>query len=385
MKKNPHAHLLSSAIAVPANKLTTEELITELTPLISDELKESLYSLGAVSRYTAIEDFHKFLTGKKERKLTDTTTSMATRAVKECLEKAPYSVNQEIGLLIAITNSANRPLPCLAFEIINELGTLIPHDLNVVNMQNQGCASLLKAIDLAESYLFANPDKKVLLVASETHTGYFDKLPPKLHLGFQELKNQKKGDDEVQETLNVISTILFGDGAVSLLLENKSGQRPVFTFTTHLTNIAHSDTELLTMNEGGILEPEHQGYPHYYMSKNVPLRGAAYGKKVVELLMPKIAKNMSEASDADIFMIHTGSKKILDVVCKVLHVKSQEQSNWSYKILEEYGNLSSCSIGFMIHHYVEDEKRRGVTHPPLWCLLVSFGVGFSASAGIIKF
>jgi 3-oxoacyl-[acyl-carrier-protein] synthase III len=76
-------------------------------------------------------------------------------------------------------------------------------------------------------------------------------------------------------------------------------------------------------------------------------------------------------------LIHTGSKKILDGVCSqlALHPDSRKVHN-SYKVLEHYGNLSSASTGFML---AEKNVWSGPT------MVVGFGVGFTASAGIMNF
>jgi len=48
-------------------------------------------------------------------------------------------------------------------------------------------------------------------------------------------------------------------------------------------------------------------------------------------------------------LIHTGSKKILDGVCSQLHLDSDSTKvEKSYDVLENYGNLSSASTGFML-------------------------------------
>lgn len=48
----------------------------------------------------------------------------------------------------------------------------------------------------------------------------------------------------------------------------------------------------------------------------------------------------------------------------------------SYEVLKHYGNLSSTSTGFML---AEKDDRRGPT------IVVGFGVGFTASAGIMNY
>jgi predicted naringenin-chalcone synthase len=48
----------------------------------------------------------------------------------------------------------------------------------------------------------------------------------------------------------------------------------------------------------------------------------------------------------------------------------------SYQVLQRYGNLSSASTGFML---AEKDEWSGPT------IVVGFGVGFTASAGIMNF
>jgi predicted naringenin-chalcone synthase len=76
-------------------------------------------------------------------------------------------------------------------------------------------------------------------------------------------------------------------------------------------------------------------------------------------------------------LIHTGSKKILDGVCSQLDLNPEsEKVHGSYQVLERYGNLSSASTGFML---AEKDEWSGPA------MVVGFGVGFAASAGIMHF
>jgi 3-oxoacyl-[acyl-carrier-protein] synthase-3 len=84
--------------------------------------------------------------------------------------------------------------------------------------------------------------------------------------------------------------------------------------------------------------------------------------------------NLDQVADC---LIHTGSKKILDGVCAQLDLSPDSTKvRTSYEILQNYGNLSSASTGFMLS---EKTARRGPA------LVVGFGVGFTASAGMVNF
>jgi len=83
-------------------------------------------------------------------------------------------------------------------------------------------------------------------------------------------------------------------------------------------------------------------------------------------------KDLSQVDDC---LIHTGSKKILDGVCSQLHLDTDSMKvNKSYEVLQNYGNLSSASTGFML------AEKKEWTGP---AMVVGFGVGFTASAGLM--
>jgi 3-oxoacyl-[acyl-carrier-protein] synthase III len=85
---------------------------------------------------------------------------------------------------------------------------------------------------------------------------------------------------------------------------------------------------------------------------------------------------VSDLSQVDDCLIHTGSKKILDGVCSQLRIDvDSTKVHKSYDVLENFGNLSSASTGFML-------ARKNEWAGP--AMVVGFGVGFTASAGLMS-
>ena len=68
--------------------------------------------------------------------------------------------------------------------------------------------------------------------------------------------------------------MLFGDGAVALLVGTEEG-KPAFGPISHLTNDQPNDMNLLTMTSNSS-HPFLKGRPQYFMQPNVPMRGAHY-------------------------------------------------------------------------------------------------------------
>lgn len=365
--------ILSVATHVPPNPVSTEELLGAFGPRISDDLKSSIEHLEIENRYSLVEDFPRYLVGEKERRLLSTTTEIAIESVRKCLE-ASETDPKKIGMLIVTTNTANRPLPCTAYEILEKLGHQLPHDINVLNMQNQGCSVLPKMCEIAGYYLQANPGRTVLIAAAEGHTGLLGQHLASNYYGFHE--QDRLSPQEAAQTQEVLESFLFGDGAVAVLLGNRPSGIHVGPFS-HLTNHDKEDSELLHMDEGGILVPSHSSFPHYSMSPKVPHRGLFYAEKCVSKLLEETRPLLSEANDAETFLIHTGSKKILDGVCSALGPGPRsERVQDCYEVLKNHANLSSASVGFILAKSLE-KKKVGTG------LMITFGVGFSASAGLI--
>src|SRR6185436_1100885 len=114
----------------------------------------------------------------------------------------------------------------------------------------------------------------------------------------------------------------------------------------------------------------------YFMRSAVPARGAHYAVSTVESVLRHADSPVSSMVQVDDCLIHTGSKKILDGVCSQLHLETDSTKvQGSYEVLKNYGNLSSASIGFML---AEKDDWKGPT------IVVGFGVGFTASAGIMS-
>jgi len=260
---------------------------------------------------------------------------------------------------------------------------LLSRSLRTVSMQAQGCSVLLKSIEVAQWYLAANPGRMAMVLMAESHTRYAAPLLRNEYYGFRELlrirKDHNFDDDEFEQqrldTTFVIQSMLFGDGAVALLVGSEEG-KPAFGPISHLTNEEREDVNLLTMTSNSS-HPFIKGQPQYFMRPNVPKRGAHYAVTTVRKVLEHPDSPVSTLGQVDDCFIHTGSKKILDGVCSQLELDTDsEKVHGSYEVLKNYGNLSSASTGFML---AQKHAWKGPA------MIVGFGVGFTASAGIMHY
>ncbi len=313
---------------------------------------------------------------------TTSATDLGVEAAKKCIEQWGGDP-RNIGLLIAATNTPSQLLPCLASEVMASLHGVLSRSISTVSMQAQGCSVLLKTVEVAQWYLYSNPRKVALVLLSEAHTPHITPLLRDEYHGFREIvrmrKNRNVNEDEIKQqradTTLVIQAMLFGDGAVALLLGAGEGEATLGP-VAHLTNDDPEDVNLLTM-EGGSLHPCVNVRPQYFMQSNVARRGAHYALNTVNKILAHPESPVSNLSQVEGCMIHTGSKKILDGVCSQLALApDSDKVRVSYDILRDYGNLSSASTGFML---TEKNVPKG------FGIIVGFGVGFTASAGVVTF
>ena len=374
-------NLLSAATSVPKNVFKTTELVGSLMHKLSPELINTISSLGVDQRYSALENYPDFLCGKSKIP-SSSTTELAVAATQRCIHEWGGDPNR-IGLLIAATNTPDQMLPCLASEVMGKTHGLLSRSLRNVSMQAQGCSVLLKSIEVAQWYLAANPGQLALVVMSEVHTPFAAPLLRDEYCGYRELIKMRKDrrfdaeqfEQQKLDTTFVIQSMLFGDGAVALLVGSEEG-KPAFGPISHLTNDQPNDMNLLTMTSNSS-HPFLKGRPQYFMQPNVPMRGAHYAVTTIKSVLEHPDSPVSDLTQVDDCLIHTGSKKILDGICSQLDLQTDSAKvHGSYKVLERYGNLSSASTGFML---AEKDEWSGPA------MVVGFGVGFAASAGIMNF
>ena len=101
-----------AGISLPGAPISTETMLDSLGDRVSADLQKSVRNMGIKNRYSVINDYPGYVAGRSERAFDSSTTSLAAAAVEACLDDWRGDPDQ-IGLVIAITNTADRPQPGL--------------------------------------------------------------------------------------------------------------------------------------------------------------------------------------------------------------------------------------------------------------------------------
>jgi len=243
-----------------------------------------------------------------------------------------------VDLLITVSCTGVM-IPSLDAHLANDLG--FRPDLRRLPITELGCAAGASALARAADYVRAWPGATVLVVAVE--------LPS---LTFQRQDTSQA---------NLISSILFGDGAAAVLVTGRDAHGP---------RIVESESFLFPRTLGAMgFDLGSDGF-HIVLSRDVPELIRAEVRGLLDRFLTRVGLRRDELS---VFILHPGGRKLLAFIEEELAL-SPADTECSWHVLREYGNQSSASVLFVLHEWLA----RRTAPPGSHGLLAAFGPGFSA-------
>ncbi|MFD2585547.1 type III polyketide synthase [Croceitalea marina] len=264
-----------------------------------------------------------------------------------CLAKALKKNNWEANSLdyIITVSCTGIMIPSLDAYLINELG--LKQDVVRLPVTEMGCAAGVSGLIYASHFLKNSPGKRAAVVAVESPTATF-----------------QLNDFSMA---NMVSAAIFGDGAACVLLSSEEeAEGPKFCGeemyhfqdATHMMGFDLTNTGLKM-----ILDPA------------VPEVIAEHFPKIVH---PFLEKQNSSIEKVDHLIFHPGGRKIVQTV-EDLFGKLGKEINDTREVLRNYGNMSSCTVLYVLEQFLEKEIASGEQG-----LILSFGPGFSAQRVLIE-
>ncbi len=286
----------------------------------------------------------------RPRSLTQTTLEyqehargLARQVARRCLKHAELQPG-DIDLIITVSCTGYM-IPSLDAYLINDLG--FRSDVRRLPITELGCIAGAMALTQAWSFVRAFPDANVLVIAVE--------LPS---LTFQ---------PHDTSTANIIATALFGDGAAAALVTGQP-RRGV--------EIVDTQSALVPGTLGDMGYDLRDNGFHMVLSKDVPhiLRA-----QIGALSTSFLGRHGLAVDQIAAFALHPGGKKILEYVEYELQLQ-REQTQPSWDVLRDYGNLSSAAILFVLHAWLTQRNLQGGAYG----LAAGFGPGLSAELLLLR-
>ncbi len=369
--------LLQLSTAVPRHRYLTKEMLKLFPQELPDEVKKNILNLGVSTRYFVHPiDF----SAKSARRPNngEPVADLNAIACRRALERSGLSSN-DIDYLIVTYDSSAFLCPGLSNLLVSELG--FSPSIKHVSIQGMACAAFSRGIQLAEDHLARFPQSHVMLSLSGTNSYWFYNQVRGLKdvKGISEIRAIKNDELKLEELRKWIATIeffLFGDGSACIILANH-GDGPQLAEIISVTNMRQSDYfagfAKLTCLKG----PFKFGF-YSNLEKNIPTLGMEYTNIALEKLSH--GKPTGFKDGAKRWIVHTGSKRILDEISRSNSI-DYEKIRDSYHVLANYGNLAGASLPFILEKIIHEGKLSNGDY----AIMLGYGWGFSANAGLIIF
>ena len=301
---------------------------------------------GVAARHFALDDLAQafdLAPDTLHRRFLDTAPTLAAQAAGEALGEAgltPADIDA-----VVISTCTGYLCPGLTSYVIERMG--LRPDVLALDLVGQGCGAAIPNLRTAEALLGAGRAQHVLSVCVEVCSAalYLDDDPGVL-----------------------VSACLFGDGAGAAVLSAQPGLGPhAIEWIDCATVINPQDRDLLRF--------EHRnGMLRNILSPQVPELAARYAKTVLGELLPRRGLAQSDIAG---WVWHGGGKTVLDALQQQLSLGDNDV-RISRAILNDYGNLSSAFVYFVLQAALGEEHRPG------WWWMSSFGAGFSCHGALLK-
>ena len=274
------------------------------------------------------------------------TSALATRAARECLERASVSA-AEVDLIIVATVTPDMPFPATACLVQHQLGATKAWAFDI----NAACSGFAYALTVGAQFVAAGAHRKVLVIGADVMTSILDYSDRS-------------------------TCVLFGDGAGAVLLEPGEDGTGVLDF---LHEVDGSGGNLLSMPGGGSLHPA----SHETVDKKmhaIRQEGPAVFKyavrKFAEVSLALLERNGVNAADLDLFVPHQANLRIIDATRDRLGLPDEK----IVKNIDEYGNTTAATIPLALGTAL-DQKR---LHDGDLVLLAAVGAGLTVGTVLVR-
>lgn len=266
---------------------------------------------------------------------------LSMAAVHDCID---IQKKETITHLITVS-CTGLYAPGLDIELVFKLGLNPATERTAINFM--GCYAAFNAIKAADNILKANSQAKVLVVCTELCSIHFQK---------------EKTED------NLLANALFADGSAALLMSTQQTEGISLTPETFACELLSEGAAEMAWGIGDF---------------GFEMKLSAYVPDVIQggirhLLSRALGQNGS--NEIDYYAIHPGGKKILQVIEEELGI-TREDNRYAYDILSNFGNMSSCTVLFVLKALWNDLK---MTDKDKKVMSFAFGPGLTLESMIIN-
>ncbi len=336
--------LINIGTAVPAYKHRQEDILHFMQRVYAAnavdqrKMKFLYHQSGIQKRYSIIADYSKRAEDWKfypqsenlepfpslEQRMAlynKYAAALSVDAIRSCI--AGKISTDQITHLITVS-CTGMSAPGLDLQIVNLLDLPLTTFRTSVNFM--GCYAAIHALKIADAFCKSDMDAKVLIVCTELCTLHFQK----------------------EATIdNITASMLFADGSAAALITHSNNMLPGFEIENFYAEIIPRGKRDMAW------ELSSSGF-QMTLSGYIPDLIEEDFEQLVNraLLSVKVKKE-----DITEWCIHPGGRRILEAVSKSLKIDNNRLHN-SYAVLENYGNMSSPTILFVLKEIMKNNATK---------------------------
>jgi predicted naringenin-chalcone synthase len=362
---NVFIHSVGSA--VPEHSLLQKEmceLVLSATP--QDEKLRNLITAiygnsGIEKRYAAVADFQNVAgsppfiprearaevgptTSFRSRMYEEESVKVSMRAVEKMLSNIPSFDRSSITHIVTAS--------CTGFvapglDVYLQRALSLSSDVERYHIGFMGCFAAFPALRVAHAIAQSDHDAKILVVCVELCSLHYC---------------------HAFDSETIVTNSLFADGAAAVLVSSKPGDGNgsgylVRSFVSRLIEESGNDIHWRIGDHGFEMT----------LSMSVPF---VIEKNIAALVEDVSRKAGLSSRDVAHWAVHPGGRAILDKAAQALG-KERDEFSSSYKILKQYGNMSSATVLFVLEDLLASSVRGNV-------FAAAFGPGLSAESAVLE-
>lgn len=302
---------------------------------------------GGFTFYPNTQDFEPFpSTGKRLEAFREHALQLSMSAVDNMLNEIPsFSVTEVTHLIVVCCTGMYAP--GLDIDLVKKYN--LNSSVQRTGINFMGCYAAFNALKAADAFCYQNLNAKVLIVCTELCSLHF----------------QKNATED-----NFLANALFADGSAAVLVEAQTTRSKKLKPESFNSELIPESAEDMAWSIGNLgFEMKLSTYVPSIIKRGI---GA-----LTDALLDKISRKIS---DIKFFAIHPGGKKILENIETELGI-SKEQNQEAYCVLRNYGNMSSPTILFVLHHLMN--KITDADHGE-YILSFAFGPGLTVESVVMR-
>ena len=248
------------------------------------------------------------------------------------------SIKSTITHIITVT-CTGLSAPGLDIEIVKELQLSKTIQRSSINFM--GCNAAILALKHANAICNSSIGANVLIVCTELSTLHF----------------QKNYSDNY-----ITTTALFGDGCATILVSfsrPKAPYYPAIEIKSFNSALLHNGVDEMAWN---------------ISDKGFIINLTSYVSQLINGSIKEMIESIGvNSNEIDYWAVHPGGKKILDDFKKALDL-SPDKLKQSYDVLNNFGNMSSPTVIFVLKQIIESNKANKIGEK---IFTAAFGPGLS--------